>query len=68
MCAFQYIIQLNIDLFEQNEIIEKNFPLAPKNQEEYCTLLSSLVKSLGIEVNELTNKEIAILYAMIKEN
>ena len=52
------IVQLNVNLFEQNETIRKNFPLAPKNQEEYCTLLSSLVKSLGIEVNELTNKEI----------
>lgn len=37
--------------------MSKDFPLLPKNQEEYCSLLPSIVRSLGIETNELTPEQ-----------
>ena len=48
------IVKNNINLFDVSDVVKENFPLIPKNAEEYCTLLPSLVKSLGIETNEIS--------------
>ena len=34
------------------------FPLIPKNQEEYCSLLNKLAKSIGIDTKPLSQKEL----------
>ncbi|MBQ8476533.1 HD domain-containing protein, partial [bacterium] len=52
------LVACNIELFEAGEKLSKDFPLIPKNQEEYCALLPSIVKSLGIEVNLLDDNQI----------
>ena len=52
------LVSENSDLFNQSEEMQKLFPLLPKNQEEYCALLPSIVKSLGIETNSLTSEEV----------
>ena len=47
----------NINLFEIGEELQKDFPLIPKKTEEYCSLLKGLVKSMGIQTNEITDKQ-----------
>ena len=51
------LVSSNRGLFEISEELSKDFPLLPKNQEEYCSLLPSIVRSLGIETNELTPEQ-----------
>lgn len=51
------LVSSNTGLFEISEDLSKDFPLIPKNQEEYCSLLPSIVRSLGIETNELTPEQ-----------
>ena len=52
------LISCDADLFDASDEIKELFPLIPKNQEEYCSLLPTLVKSLGIESNPLSQKQI----------
>lgn len=52
------LISANENLFNLTEETKNNFPLLPQNQEQYCTLLPQIVKSLGFEVNELNKDEI----------
>ena len=41
---------------------QKHLPLFPFSKEQYCDLLTSLVKSIGIETNKLSNEEIENAY------
>ncbi len=52
------LVALNDQLFELDDNIKKYFPLIPTNQKEYCSILPQLVKSIGIEVKELSEEEI----------
>lgn len=52
------LISSNANLFNLSEALKEHFPLLPTNTEEYCELLPSLVHSIGIETNELSDKEI----------
>ena len=54
-------------MFRDFFLFKKDFPLIPKNQEEYCTLLPQLVKSLGIETNELRPDQRIIDYCYWKQ-
>ena len=54
------LVASNADLFNQSEELQKLFPLLPKNQEEYCSLLPAIVKSLGIETNSLSSEQVKI--------
>ena len=51
------LVSSNTGLFEISDELSKDFPLIPRNQEEYCSLLPSIVRSLGIETNELTPEQ-----------
>ena len=51
------LVSNNTGLFEISDDLSKDFPLIPRNQEEYCSLLPSIVRSLGIETNELTPEQ-----------
>ena len=68
------LISCNSDLFDATYTIKKLFPLIPINQEEYCSMLPALVRSIGIETNELSekkteefNKDLNILSSSLKE-
>ena len=52
------IVKNNTDLFGISADLKQAFPLIPTSQEEYCTLLPSLVKSLGIEVKKLDEAQV----------
>lgn len=52
------IISSNADLFRITDLIRADFPLIPKDKDEYCSLVQGLVKSIGIETNPLTDKQI----------
>ncbi len=51
------LVSLNVDLFNCAENLKEHFPLIPANEEEYCSLLSSLAKSIGIETNEISKEQ-----------
>ena len=51
------LMKQNINLFGISENLQKDFPLIPKNAEEYCSLLKGLVKSMGIQTNEITTEQ-----------
>ncbi len=59
------IVAANIGLFNLSDEIKQYFPLLPKNQEEYCMLLPALVRSLGIETNPLSEKEVNDFYTSL---
>ena len=40
-------------MFGISEKMKKNFPLIPTKTEEYCSLLSSIVKSLGVDIRTI---------------
>ena len=52
------LVDSSDELFCLSDDMKKLFPLLPKDQKEYCTLLPSLVRSLGIETKELNEDEI----------
>ncbi|MCQ2738943.1 MAG: HD domain-containing protein, partial [bacterium] len=55
-------------LFNISDELSKDFPLIPKNQEEYCSLLPSIVRSLGIETSPLTPEQrIAMFNSSMKD-
>ena len=47
------LIACNEGLFNISDDMKKIFPMIPTKREEYCSLLPSIVRSLGIETNEL---------------
>lgn len=58
----QLLIAVNSDLFSISDKLKEMFPLLPKNQEEYCTLLPSIAKSLDIKTNTLSQSTISAFY------
>lgn len=52
------LVSCNTDLFVISSKLREKAPLIPKNQEEYCELLPSLVRSLGVETNKLSAEQI----------
>ena len=51
------LVASNVDLFTISDNIKKYMPLIPTSQEEYCSLLPALVKSIGIETKELSEAQ-----------
>ena len=52
------LVSCNTNLFGISEKLKEKAPLIPRNQEEYCELLPSLVRSLGVETNKLSAEQI----------
>ena len=52
------LVACNKGLFEISDDMKKMFPLIPTDRETYCSLLPSIVRSLGIETNTLTPSKI----------
>jgi len=52
------LVSTNSNLFNTSDIIKQYFPLIPKSAEEYCQTLPALVRSIGIETNELDKKDV----------
>ncbi len=52
------LVSANINMFDTSDVMNKDFPLIPNNQERYCEVLPALVRSLGIETNQLSKKQI----------
>ena len=61
------IVKNNTDLFNISDDLKQAFPLIPTNKEEYCALLPSLVKSLGIEVKTLDSKQVVAFNSSLDE-
>jgi len=53
------IVAANINLFSTSDVLKEDFPLLPVNKEKYCELLPALVRSLGLEINPLSAKQIS---------
>lgn len=51
------LVRANVNLFGTSDVMHGDFPLVPNNQEEYCKVLPALVHSLGIETNQLSEKQ-----------
>ncbi len=51
------LVASNNGLFNISDELSSHFPLLPRSQEDYCSLLPSIVRSLGIETNELTPEQ-----------
>lgn len=47
------LVKCNTGLFEISDDLAKDFPLIPRNQDQYCTLLPAIVRSLGVDVTPL---------------
>ena len=52
------MVASNSDLFKISDELAKDFPILPRNQEQYCELLPSLVRSLGIETVQLSPEKV----------
>ena len=52
------LVSCNTDLFGISDKLKEKAPLIPRNKEEYCELLPSLVRSLGVETNKLSTEQI----------
>lgn len=54
------LISSNSDLFTVSKVMGKeNYPLIPATKDEYCKLIPSLVKSIGIQTKRLSAEEIS---------
>ena len=47
------LVSSNTGMFGISDKMKKNFPLIPTKTEEYCSLLSSIVKSLGVDIRTI---------------
>ena len=56
--VLKQLVACNANLFGASEKLKELAPLIPRNQEEYCELLPSLVRSLGVETNKLSAEQI----------
>ena len=56
--ALRRLVACNEGLFNISPKMQKMFPILPTNREAYCSLLPSLVRSLGIETKTLTPNQI----------
>lgn len=52
------LISTNADLVNLDPAIKKYYPLIPTTAEEYCSTLPKIVKSIGIETNDLNDNKI----------
>lgn len=52
------LISTNADLLGLSPKIKEYYPLIPTTAEEYCSILPDIVKSIGIETNDLSNDKI----------
>ena len=52
------LVSSNEELFSISDEMKNFFPILPTSQEEYCSLLPSIVCSLGIETNTLNDKQV----------
>ena len=55
--ALRSLVACNVGLFDISPEMQKMFPIVPTNREAYCSLLPSIVRSLGIETNTLTTEQ-----------
>jgi len=60
------LVDCNADLFKISDKLKQDFPLIPQNQQEYCSFLPSLVKSLGIETNPLSQAQTENVYSALQ--
>ena len=56
--VLKQLVACNANLFGASEKLKELAPLIPTTQEEYCELLPSLVRSLGVETNKLSAEQI----------
>ena len=61
------LVAANTGVFNISDELRQYLPLLPKTQEEYCEILPSLVRSLGIETNTLSTEEINAAETEINE-
>ena len=52
------LVASNADLFNISDDMKKMFPMIPTNQEDYCSMLPAIVRSLGIETNTLNTAQV----------
>lgn len=52
------IVANNVSLFSLSDELKQMFPLIPSNKDEYCSILKTLCKSIGIETNVLSDEQI----------
>lgn len=52
------LISTNTNLLNLTPAIKKYYPLIPSTTEEYCSTLPEIVKSIGIETNDLSDEKI----------
>lgn len=57
--ALRALIACNEGLFNLSPEMQKMFPMLPTDRDAYCSLLPSIVRSLGIETNVLTPNQVA---------
>lgn len=56
--VLKQLVACNANLFGASEKLKKLAPLIPTTQQEYCELLPSIVRSLGVETNKLGAEQI----------
>lgn len=54
------LISTNSTLFGMSDELAKDFPMLPRNQEQYCEILPAIVRSLGIETTPLTSSKVEV--------
>lgn len=54
------LISANSDLFRITDELAKDFPMLPRNQEQYCEILPAIVRSLGIETTPLDSSKVKV--------
>lgn len=53
------LVAMNANLFDSKSAILKDYPLIPKNSDEYCDFLPAMVRSLGIETNRISSEKVS---------
>lgn len=62
------LVENNDGSFQISEELRKRLPIVPRNVEEYCPLLRSIVRSIGIETEPLTPEQrLQIFNSSIKD-
>lgn len=61
------LMSFNIMLYGVDEKLKSEFPLLPTNNDEYCSLMQKLSKSVGVEANDLTQGQINLFGRDIKK-
>lgn len=61
------LVSLNTALYSASDELKQLFPLIPSNKEEYCSILKTLCKSIGIQTNDLTPQQTGKFYKNIAD-